>query len=119
MFGQATTSRLTDRQASGFGEGLGTARTSPIPFPRASGSGSGLGTAQTQEKRLKTASGFGESSGQAIPLTLFEMEQVMCGHSQALNHSLMQRLIEIVGLCPRFLLCLHFAFVGFGQSAHY
>ncbi|UXF50395.1 hypothetical protein 7865G3D9_28 [Haloquadratum phage sp.] len=72
MFGQATTSRLTDRQASGFSEGLGTARTSPIPFPRASGRGSGLGTAQAQEKRLKTASGFGASSGKSIPLTLFD-----------------------------------------------
>jgi hypothetical protein len=31
----------------------------------------------------------------------------------------MQRLIEIVALCLHWLLCLHFAFVGFGQSAHH
>ncbi|AFH23025.1 hypothetical protein OSG_eHP41_00015 [environmental Halophage eHP-41] len=45
LFGQATTSRFTDRQASGFGEAFGQATTSRLTDRQATGIGQGLGTA--------------------------------------------------------------------------
>jgi hypothetical protein len=58
LFGQATTSRFTDRQASGIGETFGQATTSRLTDRQASGIGQGLGTAIEKPFRLLSARGI-------------------------------------------------------------
>ncbi|UXF49854.1 tail completion protein [Haloquadratum phage sp.] len=91
LFGQATTSRFTDRQASGISEGFGQATKIRTSFRQATGIGQGLGTAIENPFRLAFADfffeppddinplGFGQAFGQATPLTLFDPIQHMVG----------------------------------------
>ncbi|UXF50255.1 hypothetical protein 7865G3C9_16 [Haloquadratum phage sp.] len=79
LFGQATTSRFTDRQAAGIGQGLGTAIERPFRLLTASGFGEGFGQATTSRFTDRQASGFGEGFGQANALTLFDPIQHMVG----------------------------------------
>ncbi|AFH22329.1 hypothetical protein OSG_eHP22_00235, partial [environmental Halophage eHP-22] len=58
LFGQATTSRFTDRQASGIGETFGQATTSRFTDRQATGIGQGLGTAIEKPFRLLSARGI-------------------------------------------------------------
>jgi hypothetical protein len=79
LVGQATTSRFTDRQATGIGQGLGTAIEKPFRLLSGSGIGEGFGQTTTSRFTDRRASGIGEGFGQATALTLFDPIQHMVG----------------------------------------